>query len=223
MSPARPAGQAHLGRRETRFRLTVAYAQDPGHELLRREAARFHGVPASCIVIEHECPACGSTTHGRPRIVPVATLRAPAHVSLSRAGDLCVVAVTDAGPVGVDVEPAGAADFDGFDDVALHPLERGSPGDRTRRWVRKEALLKASGTGLSVDPREVLVDGAHVRDADVLAATDADVLAGTPGSWWLRDIEVAGHVAAVAVLTARQDALIDVAVSPAPQLPATAG
>lgn len=38
--------------------------------------------------------------------------------------DLEHVAVTALGPVGVDLEPAGAGDFDGLADVALTPRER---------------------------------------------------------------------------------------------------
>lgn len=59
--------------------------------------------------------------------------------------------------VGIDLEAAGAADFDGFDGVALHPEEMGA-GDRTRLWVRTEAVLKSHGVGLDVDPTSVRVD-----------------------------------------------------------------
>jgi len=114
-------------------------------------------------------------------------------VSIARAGDLSVVVITDAGRVGVDVEAEGAADFAGFAAVALHPSERAtSAGERTRAWVRKEALLKAYGLGLVVDPRDVGLDD------DGLVAWSSDHQ--PPGEVWLRDVVVPGHTVAVAVL-----------------------
>jgi 4'-phosphopantetheinyl transferase len=112
-------------------------------------------------------------------------------VSVSRAGEVSLVAVTDAGPVGVDVEGVGAARFTGFADVALHPDEDVTT-DPTRAWVRKEALLKACGLGLAVDPRHLGLDGT------ALVAWESP-LEG-PGTVWLRDVDVSGHIAAVAVL-----------------------
>jgi len=151
-------------------RLVVVYDAVPAQDLLRAEAARFHQV----------------------------AVRHPAYVSLARAGDLSVVAVTDAGPVGVDVEAQGAADFAGFADVALHPGERATTADDpTRVWVRKEALIKAYGLGLAVDPSDVRLDD------DGLAAWDSPHR--PPGAVWLRDLAVPGHVAAVAVLPHAED------------------
>jgi len=174
-------------------RLVVAHGTSPAHALLRVEAARFHRVLPTQIVLGHTCPRCGSDTHGRPRLVPTATVRHPAFVSLGRAGDLSVVAVTDAGPVGVDVEAEGAAEFAGFEDVVLHPGERGAASaDRTRVWVRKEALLKAYGLGLAVDPGDVMLD--HDR----IASWDSHHR--PPGAVWLRDVPVPGYVVSVAVL-----------------------
>jgi 4'-phosphopantetheinyl transferase len=177
-------------------RLVVAYGELSAHELLRAEAARFHDLPATQIVLVHACPRCGSDLHGRPRLLATAALRRPAHVSVSRAGDLSVVAITDAGHVGVDVEATASADFAGFADVALHPGERATPVvDPTRGWVRKEALLKAYGLGLVVDPSDVGLD------ADGLVAWESDH--PPPGAVWVRDLAVPGHVVAVAVLPQR--------------------
>jgi 4'-phosphopantetheinyl transferase len=70
--------------------------------------------------LHHACPTCGSVEHGRPYV------EAPVHVSVAHAPGLTLVAVTDVGPVGVDLE-AG-------DDLA---------------WTRREAIGKAHGVGLS--------------------------------------------------------------------------
>lgn len=188
-------------------RLVVAYGPLPAHDLLRTEAARFHRVPPDRIVLVHRCRRCGSDTHGLPLLLPTAAVRDPAHVSLARAGDLSVVALTDAGPVGVDVEPDGAADFPAFDDVARHPDERGT--DATVVWVRTEALLKAHGLGLAVDPRDIGID------ADGSVTWDSPH--APPGPAWLRDLGLPGHVGAVVVLADHDVADMSVTVGPATQ------
>jgi 4'-phosphopantetheinyl transferase len=188
-----------------RLRLVVAYGALPAHDLLRAEAGRFHRVPPDRIVLGHACPRCGSDEHGRPYLLPTATLRRPANVSLARAGDLSVVALSDTGAVGVDLEPDGAADFPGFDDVARHADERGT--DATIVWVRTEALLKAHGLGLAVDPRDVGID------ADGSVTWDSPH--APPGPAWLRDLAVPGHVGAVVVLPDHDVADMSVTVGPA--------
>lgn len=174
-------------------RLVVVHGETSAHDLLRHEVARFHQVPAPAVVLTHDCPRCGSHAHGQPRVLPSATIRHPAYVSLARAGDLAVVAITEAGPVGIDVEAIDAADFHDFATVGLHPDEAAdTAAERTRTWVRKEALLKAYGTGLAIDPRAIRLDDGG------LAAWDSEHPA--PGAVWLREIPIAGAVAAVAVL-----------------------
>ena len=113
------------------------------------------------VTIEQRCERCGGA-HGRPRVVAPSGV----HVSLSRAGDTAVVAVSLAGPIGVDIESVRAVGRAGFDDVAFNTLERTALAavsfaerDRARAllWTTKEALLKLSGDGLTVNPREVTV------------------------------------------------------------------
>lgn len=196
--------RGHDGR-VTAHRLAVAFGDPPAYELLVAHAARFLDVPAATLVLVHRCPRCGSDEHGRPQLLPTAALRRPPHVSLSRAGSLSLVAVTDAGPVGVDVERHGAAAFPGFEDVALHPAESWSNPDPTTCWVRKEAVLKASGLGLAVDPRDLLVDAHGVVTWSASQPAPGDVL--------LHDLDVPGHVAAVAVLLDDPSAVVDLEVN----------
>ena len=88
------------------------------------------------------------------------------HVSLSRAGDTVVVAVSLMGKIGVDIESVSAVNRAGFDDVAFNAPERSvlnalpaHDRDRARAslWTSKEAALKLSGEGLNVDPRKLTV------------------------------------------------------------------
>ena len=106
--------------------------------------------------VAHVCPRCGSDRHGRPFL--------PGHhdleVSRSRAQGFPVVALALGARVGVDVEAVDDARFGEVGDVLLHARERpAGPDDVARTWVRKEALLKALGTGLSVDPRSIWLSG----------------------------------------------------------------
>lgn len=84
--------------------------------------------------IVRACRSCGSDQHGKPQVVVPAGSPA-VHVSLSRSGGRAVVAVTDAGAVGVDLECLGTEDT-----------------DELVSWVRAESLVKATGHGLTIDP-----------------------------------------------------------------------
>ncbi|MEO6822676.1 MAG: 4'-phosphopantetheinyl transferase superfamily protein [Candidatus Nanopelagicales bacterium] len=170
--------------------------------LLRRAVAAYCDVSPASVTTGSLCPECSSTEHGRPYARIGSEGPAP-HVSLSRGGGIVVVAVTDAGPVGVDVEPSWAASFAGFDQVVLHPAER-ADGDaaRTRTWVRKESLLKATGDGLRVDPREVRLS----TPWEPPAVLDWPALREPV---WLYDLEPApGFTAAVAVLARERPPLV---------------
>ncbi len=90
--------------------------------------------------------------------------------------------------VGVDAEPAPAPHGD--DAARRSDLSRvlGGP-QRTaiRRWVRLEAVLKADGRGLRVDPSRVAFHGstAHVDD--------------DPAAFRISDRRIAGCLVSVAV------------------------
>lgn len=137
--------------------------------LARVVVAEACGVDAADVRVDRRCPRCGSTAHGVPRVVLPGDAPAP-HLSLSRSRDLVVVAVADV-PVGVDVEPVTATPP--APGVVLAAGEPPVPGPHglLRTWVHKEALLKAAGTGLAVDPRDLRATppppGWRVRDVPV--------------------------------------------------------
>jgi len=82
------------------------------------------------VEISATCATCGGP-HGRPEAEGV-------WLSLSRCAVGLVAAACDRAPVGVDVETTGTE----------------------LRWTRVEAVLKADGRGLRVDPADVtIVDG----------------------------------------------------------------
>jgi 4'-phosphopantetheinyl transferase len=154
--------------------------------------------------LSYGCLRCGRS-HGRPVVIgPPSAVRW--HVSLSHTGRHVMVAATDAGPVGVDVERIAATDFDGFGSVALTPAERAEvercdPAGRDRAraiyWARKEAVLKATGYGLKVDPAALEVSAPHLP----AALTAWHACEPSPAHVEITDVPVDDdHTAAVAVL-----------------------
>jgi 4'-phosphopantetheinyl transferase len=114
--------------------------------------------PSHTVRVGRLCPQCGSAAHGRPW---VELRRAGAvrrlEVSLARSGPHVVTAVADR-PVGVDVESIRDVARGWDPALVLAPAERADSSlDRARAWARKEAVLKARGTGLVTPMATVLL------------------------------------------------------------------
>jgi len=145
-------------------------------------------------------------THGKPWVPSHPRLR----FNLAHAGDLALIAVARGREVGVDLERVTAGRY--LDDVAetffssveQDGLARLEGETRTRAlqrcWCRKEAYVKARGTGLSLPLHtfDVVTDASASPDGSLLLATRPH--AAEAGAWDLRDLDVgAAYVAALAV------------------------
>lgn len=172
---------ARFVRKEDRDRYIV------GHVMVRLVLSEYLDLdPAALPLFTEKCPLCNGP-HGRPAVQSEPRL----HFSLSHGGGFAMAAFASS-PIGVDVEPtpdsAAIADLLG----CLNARERRSfdaldaaarPTAFAQTWVRKEAYLKARGTGLAVDP--ALVHGGLGEGPP-------------PGTF---DLEAPqGHAAAVAVI-----------------------
>jgi 4'-phosphopantetheinyl transferase len=181
----------------------------------REKAARFHAALDRARYLEAhlalrevladrsgQTPAevkYGYGPQGKPRLESHPAI----HFNLSHGGGWAVVALADR-PVGVDIEPV--APFAHLDEVAagvLHGEERAALHARPdrllegffRAWVRKEAVLKYAGLGLSRAPNTVKAlpwtPGPIVVD-----------LIEPPDRVWVHDVAVdETHACAVATAT----------------------
>jgi 4'-phosphopantetheinyl transferase len=185
---------AERGRRE-RFAFEADRARfTVGAALLRLVAARLLDVAPDQVDVGRRCPSCGGP-HGKPSLGP----RAP-QVSVSHSGDWVTVATCQDAPVGVDVEHAGRrTDYTVLVSAVLSPDEAPAAAGAAaflRYWVRKEALVKATGDGLGAGLRGVTVSPPG-EPARMLGYQSRPGLRAE-----LRDLEGRpGHPAAIAVLT----------------------
>lgn len=162
--------------------------------LLRATVAEATGADPGAVRVEQRCTRCGGA-HGRPTVAVDG--RRGVHVSIAHAGEVVMVAVADR-PVGIDVEPMARSVGD-LGPVVLAPAERARRSaddvDLLRTWVRKEAILKATGDGLLVEPSRL----------EVTAPDRPPALQRWDGRRRLprvamQDVDVPGHVGAVAAL-----------------------
>ncbi len=135
--------------------------------------------------------------HGKPALDgPVAS---PPHFSLSRSGDLALFAISRLGPVGVDVEAveesAGLALVaeDHFAEPEKAALAAAAGDDRLatfyRIWTGKEAILKATGEGLTGDLRAIVVSagpaaGPHSVNGRISEAAQWTLVDLHPAAGW---------------------------------------
>ncbi|WP_374289819.1 4'-phosphopantetheinyl transferase superfamily protein [Desulfovibrio desulfuricans] len=185
---------------EQRTARRFAQVADAARHMAGRALARrmLHALTGQSMVDDF-----ASTPHGKP-FYPLTT----AEFSISHSGDMVWVALCRSTPVGIDVEKMrplpDAADLTG----QLHPHERQAllalPETELetafyRCWTRKEALLKAVGTGLSTPLQDCCVRIDQQDDNWVLRAP-------TPaaGQWTSRDLAVAdGYQCSVAAQSPR--------------------
>lgn len=161
------------------------------------------------VAIDRDCRRCGRP-HARPRLLDGRRL----DFSITHSGGLVGLAVARGVPgadggtrsVGVDLERVVPLREPGMERVVLSVTEqtlfdRLPPGDQVtafyRYWVRKEAILKATGDGLTVPLTGLSVSAAD-RPARLLAwAERPELVAGTT----MQDLEAAaGYAASLAVI-----------------------
>jgi len=129
-----------------------------GCALAKTVAGLRDGRPPADVSLDRTCAACGKP-HGKPRVEG-----SDLELSVSHSGDRIAVAAVRGVPAGVDVEQAGrprrVADLERH---VLSDRERAAVtgGSRERdflvAWTRKEAVTKATGDGLGVSFREVVL------------------------------------------------------------------
>jgi 4'-phosphopantetheinyl transferase len=81
------------------------------------------------------------------------------HLSVSHSGHRVAVAVSEAGPVGVDVEAATRRLDESITGHVLSADETmtSDPGELLAYWTRKEAIVKATGDGLRAPMTDITV------------------------------------------------------------------
>lgn len=93
--------------------------------------------------------------------------------SISHSGEMVVVALSQSGEVGIDIEKIRAIEVDDFSNYVPEIAGlKGKLGDDQLStiffdcWTRKEAVLKGYGSGLSVPLDQVVIQGdmAHLHD-----------------------------------------------------------
>jgi 4'-phosphopantetheinyl transferase len=183
----------HERDRLDRFRLPADRARYlAAHALARLVLGHAVGTPAGALVFDRTC-RCGAQ-HGKP------VLPGGPGFSLTHAGDLVGVAVHPGGSVGLDVERVRPlTDLTAMAAHVCSPQETAADEDSFfSLWARKEALLKAIGTGLA-SPMSAITLG----PSGVLAWTGEDA---PREPLWLRDLHPAGgYRAAVAGTGATPD------------------
>ncbi|MGG7510549.1 4'-phosphopantetheinyl transferase family protein [Plantibacter sp. YIM 135249] len=175
-----------------------------GRALLRATAAELLGVEPAAVRISAACPDCGRE-HGKPEATTEDGRRV--HLSLSHSPVATAATASLDGAVGIDVEQLDASRFAGVEDVALSAAEREDwltlpeedrIGALAHFWTRKEAVVKALGPGLRLDPAtiEVTTPGRDGDEPRVLRVPGVDAATIT-----LQDIGLAeGLAVSIAVV-----------------------
>ncbi|WP_052663525.1 4'-phosphopantetheinyl transferase family protein [Psychromicrobium lacuslunae] len=145
---------------------------------LRRFVGAQLGIEPRELEPNYRCPDHGQgpeVDHGQPGFTLAGQ---PIHLALSsssRENWVLLALSRRIVKLGVDLERIAAVSFEGFDASVLNAQERGAlaalPSSeqdafRARCWARKEALVKAWGTGLRQRPADLDSDSNGLLDID---------------------------------------------------------
>ncbi|MEN3303122.1 4'-phosphopantetheinyl transferase superfamily protein [Pseudonocardia sp.] len=153
------------------------------HALARIVLGEHVGADPAALTLDRTC-RCGKP-HGKPHLAGGGP-----EFSLTHSGERVGVAVSADGPVGLDVEQLRPLpDLDGLAGHALSPAELrahppADPAAFLTTWTRKEALLKATGEGLSSPMSSITLSPAD-GPAAVREWTGGDA---PDGPFWLVDL-----------------------------------
>jgi 4'-phosphopantetheinyl transferase len=157
-----------------------------GCSLAKTVVARLTGQDPAQVTLDRTCPQCGKP-HGKPRLA-----ESDLELSVSHSGDRIAVAAMTGHPVGVDVEQL--RDTHDRESLERYVMAETETGDLFVAWTRKEAVTKATGDGLRVSFKEVVLAEDPLRVA-------AWPYPAPPESVTLFDLDPGpGYVAALAVI-----------------------
>lgn len=165
------------------------------------------GIAPAEVALDSTCPDCGRP-HGKPRAVRPAgddRDRMP-ELSISHSGGWIAVAATVGLAVGVDVEELRDVKVSDLAHLTFSPPEQAAfdalPESERRGafftyWARKEALLKATGRGLSIPMTKVTITPPG-KPPELIESTSSEV---DVHNVRMNDLDAgAGYRACVAVL-----------------------
>lgn len=200
--PAAATGElsAREAARAARFRSGTVRRRYVARCVLLRRLLRRYGTDQGT----GELPA---GRHGKPR---PAGDRGDLRFSLAHSAGVLLIALRSGREVGVDVERLRPmADHEAFRDGALDPDERthldSVEDDRERLalalryWTAKEAVLKASGDGLRVEPDLVAFDRTATGVSDVPWRPRVPAELSRLAGWRVTHLPLGGAIGAVAV------------------------
>ncbi len=155
----------------------------------------------------------GYREHGKP-FARVNGIRAPIRFNVSHSGSHGLIAFAERERLGVDVEERVAdRDFDGIGDSVYGPTERRALAAARGRekvnrfyrlWSLKEALIKALGTGFSLNPSRFEIPPEMLRGA---RSGEFRFPHRPSEAWWLVDLGEPRFAAALAYRRTAGDAL----------------
>lgn len=188
---------AHERERLSRFRRDADRARYlAAHALARLVLAEHVGAEPGAVEFDRTC-RCGGQ-HGKPVVQAPGPRGAVPGFSLTHAADVVGVAVWTRGQVGLDVEHVRPlSDVAAMARHVASPVEPAhtTPSGFFTAWTRKEALLKATGIGLTAPMAAITVETGD--DGPRLAGWSGEH--APPGPLWLRDLRpAAGYAAAIA-------------------------